>query len=282
MASIYLVDNWLGASREERWAAAEAAAQALGTGWQVAQPHDAPVNAQLFHRPTSLTFVLVPGGTMTMGLGPAELALLELYLGSRKHILEQIGYVRNYAQPTCWVRVAPFICGTRLLDRDEAERCFPGSNPDDLGAVYRKDALSLAAHVGFRIPSDAELEWLARQGRQSPFVLDCVYEADEDDEQHVLITNQPIQPHFGIADLFETQWSADDWFDTHTGRPTTAEARRGGDPQGVRRFEEFYFEAVGRESVISQLSARRDPGRCWRARVRLALDLPQSLLSEGS
>jgi hypothetical protein len=114
---------------------------------------------------------------------------------------------------------------------------------------------------------------MARQGRQAPFVLDCVYEAPEDDDEHVLITDQPIRPRFGIADLFETQWAADDWFDTHTGRPATAEARRGGDEQGVRRFEEFYFEAVGRESVVSQLSARRDPGCGWRARVRLALDL---------
>lgn len=280
MASIYQVDKWFGASRVERCAAAEVVVQALGNAWQVAQPTNTHVDVHLLHRPTSMTFVLVPEGTMTIGLGPAELALLELYLGRRRHILEQIAGVRSSAQPTCEVRVAPFICGERLLDDQQVERCLPGSNPDALGSVHRKEALALAAHAGFRVPSDAELEWLARQGRQSPFVLDCVYEAEEDDDQHVLITDQPIRPRFGIADLFETQWSADDWFDTHADRPPTAEARRGGDPQGVRRFEEFYFEAVGRESVISQLSARRDPGRGWRARVRLALDLPRTLLDK--
>lgn len=217
---------------------------------------------------------MVPGGTLTMGLTPSERALLDLYLGTRTHIVEQVEQVRRFAQPVCQVRVAPFICAERLLEKAEVTRWLADADPDPLGAVHRDAALALAARAGLRLPSDAELEWLARQGKQAPFVLDCVFEAPQDDERRVLVTDEPIRPRFGIADFFETQWAADDWVATHDGRPSTATPRRHGDSQGVRRFEEFYFEAVGRESVISQLSARREPGRGWRARVRLALDLP--------
>ncbi len=276
MASLLDCEQWFAASSDERAETTAAAARVLGAEWAVeAGPNT--LGAALRHAPTGVLFSVVPGGTTIMGLAPSELQLLDLYLGRRKHVIAQVQGVQQYARPLCEVRVKPFLCGYRLLDKREVDRCLPDGGSDAVGAVHRDQALSAANNAGFRLPSDAELEWIARQGRQAPFVLDCVFEAPEEDQEHVLITNQPICPRFGIADLFETQWAADDWFDSHESRPSTGEARTGGGPQGVRRFEEFYFEAVGRESVISQLSARRDPGRGWRARVRLALDIPANV-----
>lgn len=268
------VDDWERASGAERATVANALVDSLGEAWRLESSGAETQAACLVHTPTAATFVVVPGGEMTMGLGKAELELLDLYLGRRNHVVEQVQSVQRYAEPTCGVRVAPFLCGQRLLTKQDIDNWSTYAGPDPLGAVHRNHALRVANSAGFRLPSDAELEWLARQGRQATFVLDCVYEAPEDDEDHVLITDQPILPRLGIADLFETQWAADDWFDSHQNRPHHAASRTGGSPDGVRRFEDFYFEAVGRESVISQLSARRDPGRGWRARVRFALDLP--------
>jgi hypothetical protein len=220
-----------------------------------------------------LPFVTVPGGRMQMGILPTELDLLDFYLGHKPHIVAMLRPIIETSSPVCEIEVAPFLC-SRLLRAEEILGYVPGAETDPLGAVPRLTALEVARAAGARLPSDAELEWLARQGGASPFVLDVVYEAPEDDPKNVLIVDQPTAPRFGISDLFEAQWAADDWFPSHEGRPRTAAARVGGDPQGVRRFEEFDFECVGKEAVIAQLSALRHPGKKWRARVRLVLDAP--------
>lgn len=218
-----------------------------------------------------LPFAAVPGGKMQMGILPSELDLIDLYLGHKPHIVSYLRPIREASSPVCEVEVAPFRC-SRLLKAEEILELLPSAAPDPLGAVTRLAALEVARAAGARLPSDAELEWIARQGRGAPFVLDVVYEAPEDDPKNVLIVDQPIVPRFGVEDLFEAQWAADDWFPSHEGRPVTAVARTGGDPQGVRRFEEFDFECVGKEAVLAMLSAVRHPGKQWRARVRLVLD----------
>ena len=130
------------------------------------------------------------------------------------------------------------------------------------------------------MPSEAELEWLARNGEQEPFVLGVAQEAPEDDPNHVvLVPRQRPHSRFGVEALFYSQWAADDWFDDHDAAPTTSVARRGGDPQGVRRLGEFWYDEVGDEAVVAMLSARRDPGRGWKAGLRLACSLPEPMLS---
>ncbi len=266
--------RWSTASHAERLGVALELVARLGDRWALEEPADGHSSALLLHRPTDVRFVPVCGGTFRMGLLDEELALIDRYVGSRPHVLEQVHGVRRYARPVRQLRVEPFLCAVTLLEKSDVVRLWPEALPDDEGALRRPDALSLCERAGFRLPSDAELEWIARQGTEAPFVLGVVFEAAPDDEENVLITNQPVKARFGISDLFTTQWAADDWFEDHEDRPGSAVARTGGEPEGVRRFEEFYFKAVGPESVISQLSARRDAGSGWEARVRFALDLP--------
>jgi hypothetical protein len=268
-------DAWDKLGAKQRRQFATRLGSALGADWKLLKGASRVV--RLRHSPTSSVFVIVPGGVMQMGLADEEIALVRRYLGSRPHILEAIDQVKQHASPVREVRVRPFLCGERLFEPDQIAR-LTDIEADTLGAMPRRNALAFAKASGFRLPSDAELEWLARQGHGAPFVLDAVFEADEDDPENILITDQPIAPRFGVGDLFTVQWAADDWFPDHGERRRSSVARSGGDPQGVRRFEEFDFEAVGPEAVIGELSARRDPGGKWRARVRFALDLPAKLL----
>jgi formylglycine-generating enzyme required for sulfatase activity len=268
-------DAWFALTQAERWQLADQLLAALGDRWQWAAEQRAP-HVRLHHSPTDLTFLLVPGGTMQMGLLESEIALVRRYVGSRPHVLEQIRQFQQYAAPEREVRVSPFLCGERRLKQTQVA-AFSAALKDDAdgcGHMHRAQALTLSRERGFRLPTDAELEWLARQGRGAPFILDCAFEAPEEDEENVIIAGQPIIARFGIEDLFETQWAADDWFPDHADRPLTSIARTNGDPQGVRRFEEFDFTEYGPEAVIHEFSARRDPGRNWRAGVRFACDLP--------
>ena len=268
-------DDWFGLTQPERLALAAPLVITLGEAWELASEQTEP-HLRLHHRSTGLTFLLVPGGTMLMGLQESEIALVQRYVGRRPQVIEQIRQFHQYAAPVREVRVTPFLCGERRLKKVQVATFSPTlkDDADGCGHVHRPGALTVSREQGFRLPSDAELEWLARQGRGAPFTLDCAFEAPEEDEENVVIADQPIVARFGVEDLFETQWAADDWFPDHADRPPSSVARTNGDPQGVRRFEEFDFTEFGPESVIHEFSARRDPGRNWRAAVRFALDLP--------
>jgi hypothetical protein len=250
-------------------------AEVFGPAWGVPAQQLQPGRLAFVHHRTGLNFVLVPGGSLTMGLIEGEAALIDLFLG--RLAARPLADIRAASTPPCEVQVAPFLCGERLLTKADVMRLAPAFSPNPLGDLKRDAALDFAAQLGFRLPSDAELEWLARQGRQSPFVLDCALAAAEDDEENVIIVPkaEPVG-RFGIHDLFRTQWAADDWFPNHQGRPPTSVARTGGDAQGVRRFEEFDYAAVGDEAVTYELSARRDAGAAWVAGVRLSLSLDLS------
>jgi formylglycine-generating enzyme required for sulfatase activity len=276
------VDAWFELSQAERLRLGGSLVTTLGEAWELASEQTAP-HVRLQHRTTNLTFLLVPGGTMRMGLQESEIALVYRYVGRRPHVLEQIRQFQQFAAPVREVRVSPFLCGERRLKQIQVAAFSPAlkDDADDCGHMHRAEALTLSSERGFRLPSDAELEWLARQGRGAPFTLDCAFEAPEEDEENVVIADQPIVARFGIEDLFETQWAADDWFPDHADRPLTSVARMNGDPQGVRRFEEFDFTEYGPESVIHEFSARRDPGRKWRAAVRFALGLPAAFAGSG-
>jgi hypothetical protein len=272
------VEAWFESIQAERLQLGSSLVAVLGDAWRLASEQTAP-HVRLHHRATDSAFLLIPGGTMLMGLQESEIALVQRYVGVRPHVLEQIRQFHQFAAPVREVRVLPFLCGERRLKQIQVAAFSPAlkDDADGCGHMHRHFALTLSREQGFRLPSDAELEWLARQGRGAPFVLDCAFEAPEEDEENVVIADQPIVARLGIEDLFETQWAADDWFPDHADRPPTSAARTNGDPQGVRRFEEFDFTEYGPESVIHELSARRDPGRNWRAGVRFALDLPAEL-----
>lgn len=248
------------------------AANALGPDWAADKRPDAhPIS--LIHLPTQLEFCVVAGGSMQMGLLAEEAELVDLFLG---HMAGEVfGDAQQRATPSRPVAVAPFVCGAEVLTPDEIKRLLPQASANGAGEMRRSEALELATHAGFRLPSEAELEWLARDGHQATFVLDVATEAPEDDEDHVVIVpRREPQGRFGIHDLFSTQWAADAWFEDHDGAPPDATARTGGDPQGVRKFEAFDYADVGDEAVSAMLSARRDPGRDQVAGVRLALSLP--------
>ena len=280
--TVHEVDVWFGLSQEERLLIGSSLVHALGEAWELAGEQTTPL-VRLRHHATSLHFSLVPGGAMLMGLQESEIALVHRYVGRRPHVLEQIRQFHQFAAPVREIRVLPFLCGERLLEKSQVAALSPAlkEDADNCGHMHRPAALTLSREQGFRLPSDAELEWLARQGRGAPFILDCAFEAPEEDEENVVIADQPIVARFGIKDLFETQWAADDWFPDHAERPLTSVARTNGDPQGVRRFEEFDFTDYGPESVIHEFSARRDPGRNWRAGVRFAFDLPAAFNASG-
>lgn len=251
----------------------EAILARLGTEWELADPVDAI--ARIRHRPTQIHFVLIQGGEFTMGLTDPDQDLVELFLGSRPALRAMVDGFGAISGPPTVVKVDDFLCADAPLSRAQVSRLAPNFAQETRGGVHRVEALQLAAQIRMRLPSEAELEWIARQGTQASFTIDCVVEAPEDDVDRVMVVDHPLRGRFGAGGFFDSQWAADDWFPSHAGRPDTATARTGGDPQGVRKFEFFDYEEIGNLAILNQLAARRVPGRGERALVRLVCDIPQ-------
>jgi len=126
----------------------------------------------LLHRVTKLVFVVVPGGEFEMGLTDEDLEEAADLIAFTRAVADFIADLTKAARPTRRVRVAPFVCcrGTTPPKQVKAlsKRRFEFSTPS------AHDAAAFMTVSGFRLPSEAELEWLARDGGRLHFTYDAV------------------------------------------------------------------------------------------------------------
>lgn len=147
------------------------------------------------------------------------------------------------------VEVAPFLCAVRPLLAPEVARLTQGRVEHDM--FTWPEACDLASELALRLPTEIELEWLARDGRGLPFALDVARLFDEG-------ALPRARSRFGVHDLLEPQWSS---------------ARWDGQDEGVYRG---YFAAgiQSRDELLLALSGARYRGREDEAALRLVADIP--------
>jgi formylglycine-generating enzyme required for sulfatase activity len=261
------------ASAGERATVAKDLVSHLGGDW--ATDDGAGDGIGLWHLPTDLPFVAVPGGEFQMGITDADLAAVATY-DSVEPDDPTLQLLMAYGRPVRTVRVLPFLVSRDLVALDASgtpsirERFGPG--------YHRADAQAAAARFGFRLPSEAEFEWIAREGGVEAFVYGALKpldadqiaalraERDEDPEYDIFDEHQPpYHPvnRFGVNGLFCRQWMADDWHPTFEGAPDTSEPWLDGDPQGVRRGDSqtvINWEHVAYEVFYYLLAGLREPG----------------------
>ncbi len=254
-----------------RQALARALAARLGEDWSAGKQGrgDALV---LEHGPTRLTFVAIPGGAFDMGLTDADVAAVEATVGATAEIRARIAALRAAASPVRRVRIAPFLLARAVLSRAEVERISDG----ELHGMYchevgRREARRLARALRFRLASEAELQWVAREGGRAHFVLDAAAKlaATRGDSRR-------MRSRFGVEELFFSQWAEDDFHPTFAGAPQDGRPWMNGDPGGITTgwtMPEYVDEP---EQTFGLLAAIRG-GPQSKARVRFALDLPSEL-----
>lgn len=248
----------------------KAISAALGATFRVEPVPDGQVTVPVVHLPTGLRFRLVPGGRFEMGLTEEDLEN-----GSEVMVFtaEIARFMRErYASslPTRLVEVTPFLCCEGRLSLPQLERLGLDSEPSTTW-IGREEALTLAHRNGYRLPSEAELEWLARDGHGHAFLynwpLRKVLEEDTVEQKSV----------FGFTDLHMEIWAADDWHPTYEGAPSTAEPwMGGGDPEGVFRFG-IEWKMQAHDTYEYCFSAIRRRGSPRGANLRPALDVPAEL-----
>jgi hypothetical protein len=239
-------DAWRDATPSARTRARAAVARALGSGFELD-----PGGERLSERATGLSYFVVPGGVLTMGLTDEDeqIALSTL---PRELVVMALESVRARARPAHPVLVRPFLC-TAPLSTEEVVRVSSGRFKRD--NLAREQARQVAAAAGARLPSEAELEHLGRDGRGLTFCLDLARRWREARKDPAVLVST-----LGAPGVFFGEWAEDDWHDDYTGgAPTTSEPWMGGDPMGVYR-PGVTLAIQDEEELIESLAALRRPG----------------------
>ena len=223
----------------------------LGTDWAATAPR---TNGIFFvHRPTSLEISVVPGGTMRMGLRPSDLEEIGRHVDiCRVEYSIEVDGVS--ALPCHDVGVRPFLCARNALPE---------------GSMHRAAALAKVSALGFRLPSEAELEWILRNGDRDALTLGALPVAGSPGRFTFRASR------YGIEGLLVAQWAADDWHPNYEGAPATSVAWSDGDPAGVCRSTFPLPAMVSEEDIAVLLAAMRAPGsETLPCVARLVRDLP--------
>lgn len=249
------LDDFLAASGDARARALATLARRLGQEWAAEALVPGEDGLPLLHRASGLRFVAVPGGRFEMGFSPADLDVAADFLQSDPGAMEYVEELTATARPPRSVLVRPFLLARELL----AEH----GEPVDLD---RDEALRRAASAGLRLPSEAELEWIARDGGELTFTLEGASQLDP----------TKLVSRFGVAQFHLYQWASDDWHPSFDGAPTDSSSWGGGGANGVYRSGFDLRGSQAEADVALALAAVRSPGDgAQRCHLRLARDVPR-------
>ncbi len=201
-----------------------------------------------------LPYCVVPGGTVDMGFSPEEEAAVraaaEVNAGCDNHYELYDSLLENpqALRPLTLVHVGP------LLAQQEPRRPIPPA-----------EVVALLATDPFRLPSEAEWEYLARGGVPRELTY---FGPDVPDDKGWLpsVGSQGVKAanDFGMWGFgFEPEVCADVWHPTHEGAPLDGSPRRGVGPRVVRggAAQLYPFQATGEWHLF--LSAMRTNQKSW-------------------
>ena len=240
------VDRLRAADTGERRRATEELASRLGADWQAEEPSPAEDALPLLHTPTGLRFVAIPGGRFEMGLSEADMEEAAEHVDWTSTIAAIAEGFAKMARPVHPVEVRPFLASrTLLLDVGLIQRLSGGKIAYD--SVSREEARELVRAAGFRLPSETELEWIARDGGRCHFTLD------------VATARKPAS-RFGVEQVFWGEWAEDDWHPSYDGAPSTSTPWLDGAEQGVYRHAGGPEMMQSRDELLFMLAGVRGEG----------------------
>jgi hypothetical protein len=209
------------------------------------------------HRHFGITMLVVPGGSFEMGLSEADIEEASEHVDWSAGVQAFVARLQRAARPVRRVSVRPFLCAVEPL-RHDLRGSAPGARAraNDAGCTLfaREEARACVGAGGFRLPSEVELEYLAREGGGVHFVNDGVAVSEQSGWM-----DWPQENALGAQLLNWGEWAADDWHDSYEGGPSTSDPWAGGDDCGVSRGN-LPGCLQGPEEILFGLAAWRGRG----------------------
>ncbi len=260
---------WPELATEAAWKGADRAgltrALASALAMELGEPgHDG--FARLVDAKTGVAYVVIVGGSFTMGLAADEKRELNRRAKALgPEALEHAKGIAKQASPTREVAVAPFLLAERLLGGERA-RALGVETLDEVARLDAEDAAALVARAGRRLASEAEWEYVARAGGSAWL------HGDADPVAWIARADAP--GGFGLEQLAWGEWVDDGWHDTYKRAPETSDAW---EPRARPEMARSGAKALAPwqnpgEQLLLHVTARdRSTGEHG---VRLAMDLP--------
>jgi len=215
-AEVSEIARFHAASCERREAIGRETAAALGDGWSTAGLVGAKKLCAVRYAPLDLVFVVVPGGRFEMGFREDDRAAVGQVMDlADPFVVEFLEACEKDARPLREVAVRPFLLTQQFLGDEQLERIEPEYPASSVGF---EAARRLSAAAGFRLPSEAEYEWVAREGGALHFTGDASAQFTEKP-----LGASYLMSGFGIEGLASPHWLEDDPHLDYVGAPATSE-----------------------------------------------------------
>lgn len=250
--SLAELETYRALSIDERLRLGQALARRLGGDFQATEELIGDFGLLVLHHvPTQRQLAFIPGGAFEMGLRDADLDELAELVDWTPEVDARIAVMKRVARPVRRVRVRPFLCDPALMRKRDLLRLTGDASARK--TIDREGALRVVASLGFRLPSEAELEYLARGGGPFAFV-------DDGGRIWSETGRWPEAGPFGVSALSIGEWAADDYHSTYEGAPPTSDPWMAGEACGVFRGELPIGPDQHPSELLYGLAAHRNHG----------------------
>ncbi len=303
---------WQAANDGDRVSVLVGLARRLGTGWRAGRTAVGRFGlGELLRRDLGLAFVVVPGGWLRMGFSADDLFVAAR---ARVEIAPRPVWGRTVmaARPTRWVRIRPYLLaiagvppapGEATSDGGRASQAYKdavdaargdkaeGPSAADLVKAYeggppdadaaepamrriQMDELADMIPAGFRLPSEAEMEWALREGGTTRWIgVPGHVEVTAANRRDTLLGG--LVNGFGLLGLRDLQNPcADGAVDYDVESPTDQRARATDREERIARWGHTYWQDDDGELIGMSTANRAAPDEYGDTIVRLAVDLP--------
>lgn len=224
------IEQWVCLDDARRHRVSVALAKSLGSKIEVLEPTRINVFPRLKDTSTGRVWVAIVGDSFEMGLGTSDKqALTRMTKGWSDEAKMHVRDLASVARPAHKVFVPPLLCAETPVQASDANDTTGVTTLGEVSLFEPTAAIAHATRVGARLLTEAEWEYIAREGGTRSWLSmgdDARKHNPEQFVRNALVTGIDGEPRgvFGICGMGWGTWVEDGWHATYEGAPDDGRA----------------------------------------------------------